>query len=116
MDLDLEGSEIQQVVSRTEGWLVGLQLIGLSIQGRDASSTPKADLLEEVSGDQDYILDYLTEEILGRQPATIQAFLLNTSILSRLTAPLCDAVLGKSGSQQVLESLERNNLFLTSLD
>jgi LuxR family maltose regulon positive regulatory protein len=103
---------VEQVASRTEGWLVGLQLVALSLQGQGASG----DVLGEVSGSQHYIFDYLIEEVFGRQSAAVQTFLLSTSILTQLSAPLCDAVLERSGSQQVLEQLERANLFLVSLD
>ena len=92
-----------------------MQLVGLSLQGRSTPS-PSVDLLEEASGKQGYILDYLTEEVLRLQPDSIQTFLLRTSILSRLSAALCDAVLQQQGSQQVLEFLERSNLFVTALD
>ena len=115
MNIVLEDAAIQQVNSRTEGWLVGMQLVGLSLRGRTAHN-PSVGLLKEASGKQAYILDYLTEEVLRLQPGSIQTFLLRTSILSRLSAPLCDAVLGQQGSQQVLEFLERSNLFVTSLD
>src|SRR5436190_10528512 len=96
----------------TEGWLVGLQLLSLSLQGH----VDPGDLLEEVSGSQRYIFDYLIEEVFQRQSAAVQTFLLQTSILKQLCAPLCDAILEQSGSQQVLEQLERANLFLVSLD
>ncbi len=115
MHIVLDDAAIQQVTSRTEGWLVGMQLVGLSLQGRTTLS-PSVDLLEEASGQQGYILDYLTEEVLRLQAGSIQTFLLRTSILSRLSAPLCDAALQQQGSQQVLEFLERSNLFVTALD
>jgi LuxR family transcriptional regulator, maltose regulon positive regulatory protein len=106
---------VEQAASRTEGWLAGLQLVALSLQGR---SSPGALLeeVEEVSGSQRYIFDYLMEEVFECQSAAVQTFLLSTSILTQLSAPLCDAVLEQSGSQQVLEQLERANLFLVSLD
>ena len=97
---------------RTEGWLVGLQLVGLSLQGH----THPASLLEEISGSQRYILDYLTEVVLFHQPQEVQTFLLSTCILERLTASLCDAVMQQHGSQQMLERLERANLFVVSLE
>jgi LuxR family maltose regulon positive regulatory protein len=112
MGVTLANHEIELVEARTEGWLVGLQLIGLSRQTR---ATP-TDLLAEASGSQDYILDYLTEEVLRQQEEALQSFLLRTSILQRLSAPLCDAVLEQTGSQQMLEQLEQANLFLVSLD
>src|SRR6266571_4124590 len=95
-----------------EGWLVGLHLLGLSLQGY----TDPADLLDEVSGSQRYILDYLMEEVLRRQPPPVQTFLLHTSLLERLSAPLCDAVLQQTGSQETLEFLERANVFVVPLD
>ena len=113
MGVQLSDHDLAVVQQRTENWLVGLQLVGLSLQ---ATSVPTRSLLSEISGDQDYILDYLTDEILNRQPPGIQTFLLYTSILEQLSAPLCDAVLEQQGSQHVLEVLERGNLFLTPLD
>jgi LuxR family maltose regulon positive regulatory protein len=115
LSVDLADKELEVVESRTEGWLVGLQLVGLSLQGRVGQAASN-DLFEEVSGQQSYILDYLTEEVLRLQPPAIQHFLLHTSILDRLTAPLCDAVLGQTGSQHVLEALQRANLFVVPLD
>ncbi len=102
----------EKVMTRTEGWLVGLQLLRFSLP---VHSNPVA-LLEEVRGNQRYILEYLTQEVLRRQPQDMQRFLLSTCILERLTASLCDAVLEQHGSQQMLDRLERANLFLTSLD
>src|SRR5712692_505022 len=93
---------VEQVANRTEGWLAGLQLVALSLQGRGSLG----DLLEEASGSQRYIFDYLIEEVFGRQSSAVQTFLLQTSILTQLSAPLCDAVLERSGNQQVLEQLE----------
>jgi LuxR family maltose regulon positive regulatory protein len=113
MGVPLSDQELAVVQQRTENWLVGLQLVGLSLQG---SSIPTHDLLSEVSGNHDYILGYLTDEVLHRQPLAIQTFLLHTSILEHLSAPLCDTVLEQQGSQHVLELLERSNLFLTPLD
>src|SRR5262249_55874170 len=112
MGVSFAKHEIELLEARTEGWLVGLQLIGLSRQSR---ATP-ADLLSEASGNQDYILDYLTEEVLRQQDQAIQSFLLRTSILQRISAPLCDALLEQTGSRQMLERLEQANLFLVSLD
>jgi LuxR family maltose regulon positive regulatory protein len=103
---------IQDVTTQTEGWLVSLQLLSLSLHGHADPAT----LLQEVSGDQRYILDFLTEEVLRRQPQDVQTFLLSTSILKRLTASLCDAVIEQDGSQQMLEQLERTHVFVESLD
>jgi LuxR family maltose regulon positive regulatory protein len=112
MNLQLPDEVIQEVRDRTEGWLVGLQLLGLSLPERADPLT----LLEEVSGDQRYILDYLTQEVLQRQPQEVQTFLLCTSILDQLSASLCDAVMNQTGSLQMLRRLERTNLFIVSLD
>ncbi len=112
MGIQLPDETIQQVTTRTEGWLVGLQLLGLSLS-EQANPTI---LLQEVSGDQRYILDYLTEEVLRRQPQDLQTFLLSTCILERLNASLCDAVMDQANSQQILQRLERANLFVISLD
>jgi LuxR family transcriptional regulator, maltose regulon positive regulatory protein len=113
--IQLSEDVVESVASRTEGWLVGLQLVAPSLQGR-TSPGKLLEEVEEVSGSQRYIFDYLIEEVFGRQSAAVQTFLLQTSILTQLSAPLCDAVLEQSGSQQMLEQLERANLFLVSLD
>jgi LuxR family maltose regulon positive regulatory protein len=112
MGTELPDDTIQEVTARTEGWLVGLQLLALSLQGRADPTT----LLEETCGNQHYILDFLTQEVLYRQSQEMQTFLLSTCILEQLTASLCDAVTEQSNSQQMLEQLERANLFLMSLD
>ncbi len=103
---------VEEVAARTEGWLVGLQLLSLSLQGH----VDPGDFLEEVSGSQRYVFDYLIEEVFQSQSASVQTFLLHTSILKRLSASLCDAILEQNGSQQMLEQLERANLFIVSLD
>ncbi len=112
MGIQLDPDEVEQVTARTEGWLMGLQLVGLTLRGHE---TPHA-LLTQLSGTQRYILDYLTEEVLQQQSTEIQMFLLQTSILAQLTSSLCDTVMGQAGSQQVLETLERANVFLVPLD
>ncbi|HEY4387324.1 MAG TPA: AAA family ATPase, partial [Ktedonobacteraceae bacterium] len=111
-NIQLSEDLVEEVTTRTEGWLVGLQLVGLSLQGH---ADPR-DWLDEVSGNHRYIFDYLIEEVFQRQSASIQTFLLQTSILNQLSASLCDAVLEQDGSQQMLEQLERANLFIVSLD
>ena len=103
---------IQEVTARTEGWMVGLQLLALSLQGHADPAT----LLEETCGNQRYILDYLTEVVLHQQPPEVQRFLLCTCIFERLSASLCDAVMEQTQSQAMLEYLERANLFVVSLD
>lgn len=112
MGIELAPEALLETTNRTEGWLVGLQLLGLSLQGR---SDPN-DLLPFLNGTHHYILDYLTEEVLRQQPTAVQQFLLRTSFLEGLTASLCDAVVEQTGSQRVLEYLERANLFLKPLD
>jgi LuxR family maltose regulon positive regulatory protein len=110
--IGLADEMIERVTARTEGWLVGLQLIRLSLTEQANLAT----LLEEASGDQRYILDYLTEVVLLRQPSEVQTFLLSTCILEQLNGPLCDAVMEQIGSQQMLQRLEQANLFVSSLD
>lgn len=125
MGLPLSPVDVVRLAERTEGWAAGLQLAGLSLQGR---SDPAA-FVERLSGSHRFILSYLTEEVLARQPAEVQAFLLQTSILERLCGELCDAVMGVgesanpgsvdlpfADSQSLLAHLERANVFLTPLD
>jgi LuxR family transcriptional regulator, maltose regulon positive regulatory protein len=110
--LDLPSSSLAALSTRTEGWVAGLQLAALLLQGR---SDP-AGFVASFSGSHRYVLDYLTEEVLARQPDQLVRFLLETSILGRLSGPLCDAVTGQGGSQATLEQVERANLFLVPLD
>src|SRR5215469_1496466 len=112
MGLSLGAEVVQAVETRTEGWIASLQLAALSLQ----KQTDPTDLLARLSGDNRYILDYLTDEVLRQQRTTLQTFLQRTSILERLSAPLCDAIMQQSGSQEILEELERANLFVISLD
>lgn len=91
---------------------MGLQLLGLSLRGH----ADPTDLLDTLAGTERYIVDYLTEEVLGQQSVSIQEFLLRTSILDPLSGPLCDAVLERTNSQDVLEELERANVFVCSQD
>ncbi|KEQ25692.1 LuxR C-terminal-related transcriptional regulator [Paenibacillus tyrfis] len=117
MGLSLSEEEVALLESRTEGWIAGLQLAALSMQGhKDADS-----LIRSFTGSHHFVLDYLVEEVLQQQSASIQAFLLRTSILDRLCGPLCDAVL-RGGTdeflsgQETLQYLERANLFIVPLD
>lgn len=112
MGLSLEAEAVQAVETHTEGWIASLQLAALSLRGQ----ADPTDLLAKLRGDYRYILDYLTDEVLQQQPTAIQNFLQSTSILERLSAPLCDALMQQAGSQQVLECLQRANLFVVSLD
>ena len=112
MGLDLPPEAIATLESRTEGWIAGLQLAALSLQGR----TDISGFLAAFTGTHRYVLDYLSDEVLARQSAGVQSFLLHTSILERLSGPLCDAVTGQEGSQAMLEALDRANLFVVALD
>jgi LuxR family transcriptional regulator, maltose regulon positive regulatory protein len=111
-DAELPGGSVAALAGRTEGWAVGLQLVGLSLRGHHDA----AGFVAAFSGSHRYILDYLTEEVLDRQPEQMRAFLLETSVLERLSGELCDAVTGRTGSQAMLEAVERAGLFLTPLD
>jgi LuxR family maltose regulon positive regulatory protein len=97
---------------RTEGWVAAVVLAALSLRGREDAGARAADL----SGDQREIAVYLVEEVLERQPEDLKRFLLATSILERMTGPLCDAVLGSAGSAASLEALARSNAFVIPLD
>jgi LuxR family maltose regulon positive regulatory protein len=112
MGLSLSAEDITALETRTEGWIAGLQLAALSMQGR----SDVASFINAFTGSHVYIVDYLAEEVLHRQPDKVQTFLLQTSILERLSGRLCDAVTGQADSQDVLEKLQRNNLFIIPLD
>src|SRR5919199_6084025 len=91
MGLELTADDIAALEARTEGWIAGLQLVALSMQGhRDLPAFIRA-----FAGDNRYIVDYLVDEVLGRQPGAVRDFLLQTAVLDRLTGPLCDAVTGQ---------------------
>ena len=112
MRLGLTAQDVTALESRTEGWIAALQLAALSMQGRD----DVAGFIAGFAGDDRYIVDYLVEEVLERQSDHVRHFLLQTSILDRLSGPLCDAVTGRDGSKAMLEALDRGNLFLVPLD
>jgi ATP/maltotriose-dependent transcriptional regulator MalT len=112
MGLNLTARDVAALEGRTEGWIAALQLAALSMQGRD----DVAGFIAGFAGDDRYVVDYLAEEVLARQPERVQAFLLQTSILGRLSGPLCDAVTGQDGGKAMLEALDRGNLFLVPLD
>jgi LuxR family maltose regulon positive regulatory protein len=110
--LALSDADVAVLHERTEGWIAGLQLLALSMSGRgDASG-----VVESLAGSHRYILDYLVEEVFDRQPPEVQRFLLETAILERFTAALCDRVTERDDAHQMLLSLEHANLFLVSLD
>jgi LuxR family transcriptional regulator, maltose regulon positive regulatory protein len=111
----LSEEEVRRLMSRTEGWIAGLHLAALTLQKR----ADRAAFLQAFTGSQRYLLDYVQEEILARLPTSVRDFLLHTAILSRLDASVCQAVTAEPErrvSQQMLEWLERANLFLVSLD
>ena len=112
MGLPLTAQDVAALEGRTEGWIAALQLAALSMQGRE----DVAGFIAGFAGDDRYVVDYLAEEVLQRQPGPVQAFLLQTSILGRLSGPLCDAVTGQGGGKAMLAALERGNLFLVPLD
>jgi LuxR family transcriptional regulator, maltose regulon positive regulatory protein len=112
MGLHLSAQNLAVLDARTEGWIAGLQLAALSMQGREDVSG----FIAAFSGDDRYIVDYLIDEVLERQPAPLRRFLLQTSILERLTGPLCDAVTGEQDGRAALERLERGNVFVVRLD
>jgi LuxR family maltose regulon positive regulatory protein len=114
MGLNLSAADVAALEDRTEGWIAGLQLAAISMQGhRDA-----AGFIQSFTGSHRFVMDYLVDEVLHQQPTYIQAFLLRTSILDRLCGSLCDAVLPdlQESGQAVLEHIERANLFLIPLD
>jgi LuxR family maltose regulon positive regulatory protein len=114
MNLNLSAGDITALETRTEGWIAGLQMAAISMRGLpDVSS-----FIQSFTGSHRFVLDYLLEEVLQRQPVEVQTFLLRTSILERLCGPLCDAVLGdpSTSGQKTLEHLERANLFIVPLD
>ncbi len=110
--LDLGPDDVATLEGRTEGWAAALQLAALSLQGRDDPTQ----FIAGFAGDDRFVVDYLADEVLDRQPPDVRRFLLDTSVLDRLTGPLCDAVTGRDDGKAVLESLERSNLFLVPLD
>ncbi|HTP01112.1 MAG TPA: LuxR C-terminal-related transcriptional regulator, partial [Anaerolineales bacterium] len=114
MGLNLSADDIAALETRTEGWIAGLQLAALSMQGHQDT----AGFIKSFSGGHHFVVDYLMEEVLGQQPQSIRSFLLRTSILDRLCGSLCDAVLCEPSlsGQETLEHLERANLFIVPLD
>ncbi len=118
MHLDLSPEDIAALDARTEGWIAGLQMVAISMQGRKRAQGPQSlsGFIKALTGSHRFILDYLVEEVLDQQSPDLQTFLLKTSVLERLTAPLCDAVAGIDDSQAILAHLEQANLFLVPLD
>ncbi len=135
MGLNLSAEDVAALETRTEGWIAGLQLAALSVQGHAAQDT--AGFISSFTGSHHFVLDYLLEEVLRQQPTSVQTFLLRTSILDRLCGPLCDAVIderrrtkdegqmagdapvssaGLGPSSSIIEHLDRANLFIVPLD
>jgi LuxR family maltose regulon positive regulatory protein len=112
MGLGLSEADIAMLDARTEGWVTSLQMAALSMRGRDDISS----FVASFGGSHRFVLDYLSDEVLSRLPADVQSFLLETSILNRLTGPLCDAVTGRKDSGNMLRRLEESNLFLVPCD
>jgi LuxR family maltose regulon positive regulatory protein len=126
MALHLSEEDVSNLENRTEGWIAGLQMAALAIRtmisqnDNDTGAKEKeariTQFIKAFSGSNRYILDYLGEEVLSRHPEEVRRFLLQTSILERFSGPLCDVVTQTSGSQDILEELEKENLFVVSLD
>ena len=112
MGLELSEENIAALETRTEGWIAGLQLAAVSMRDQDDVTG----FISAFAGDHRYIVDYLVEEVLQHQSESVRNFLLQTSILGQLSGPLCEAVTGQGESNELLETLERSNLFVVSLD
>ena len=112
MGLELAVEDITALETRTEGWIAGLQLAALSLQGHEDTAT----LIKSFTGSHRFVLDYIIEEVLEQQPEDIQNFLLQTAVLDRMTGSLCDALMGQNTGQMTLERLEHANLFIIPLD
>lgn len=112
MDLSLSSEDIILLETRTEGWIAGLQLAAISMQGHQDVTG----FIQSFTGSHHFVLDYLIEEVLQQQPESIQTFLLHTSILDRLCGPLCDAVMLRGAGHETLEYLAHANLFIVPLD
>ena len=112
MRLNLNDEDVGVLQTRTEGWIAGLQLAALSLRGSEDTHA----FVRSFGGSHRFVLDYLIDEVLQRQPAEVQDFLLQTAVLDRLSAPLCDAVTGRQDGQRLLQVLDQANLFVVSLD
>jgi LuxR family transcriptional regulator, maltose regulon positive regulatory protein len=110
--VELTDHDLEDLVVRTEGWPAGLYLAALSLRGHPSPAT----FVRQFTGNNRFIVDFLVEDVLSKQPDEVRRFLTRTSILPRFCAPLCDAVTGSAGAAAILELLERENLFLVPLD
>src|SRR4051794_38408174 len=119
MELQLDPALVAALEARTEGWPAGLQLAALSARTHSGAADGSGDVagfIHAFSGSHRFMLDYLVEEVLDRQPDEVRAFLLDTSVLDQMAGGLCDALTGRSDGQAMLETLERENLFVVALD
>jgi LuxR family maltose regulon positive regulatory protein len=114
MGLNLSAEDVAALETRTEGWIAGLQLAAISMQGHQDATR----FIKSFTGSHHFVMDYLVEEVLHQQPESVQSFLMRTSILDRMCGPLCDAVLlnPSPSGQETLEHLEHANLFIIPLD
>jgi LuxR family maltose regulon positive regulatory protein len=112
MGLRLDTGSVAVLEERTEGWIAGLQMAALSMRGRGDVEN----FIQEFAGTNRFIMDFMLEQVLAHEPENVQTFLLQTAILNRLTGSLCDAVTCTSGGQEMLERLEKENLFIVPLD
>ena len=110
--VELSEPDVASLVERTEGWPAGVYLAALSLRGH---ASPSA-FVHQFTGDNRFIVDFLAEEVLSRQPSEVRQFLTRTAILSRFCAPLCDAVVGSANAAAIIDTLERENLFVVPLD
>ena len=111
-DVTLSEPDLAVLMERTEGWPAGVYLAALSLRGHPSPHT----FVRQFTGDNRFVVDFLAQEVLSRQPRKIRQFLTRTSVLGRFCAPLCDAVTGSANSVKILEVLERENLFIVPLD
>ena len=114
MGLELTPEQVSALETRAEGWIAGLQLAALSMQGQDSAN--RAEFIQAFAGSHHYILDYLSEEAVNRQPPQVQRFLVRTSVLERMCGSLCDVLTGEDNGAETLAMLDRGNLFLIPLD
>lgn len=115
LGLALRPAQVEALVAKTEGWVAGLQLAGVSALAHlSAGPEDVDDFIQAFNGTHRFVLDYLVEEVLDVQPPEVRSFLMRTSVLDRLSGPVCDAVSGNTGGQRQLEALERANVFLTA--
>jgi len=110
--LNLTMEDLEGLISRTDGWIAGLQMVSIALEGKN----DPAQYIRDFSGNQEYVADYLTTEVFARQTASIQQFLMKTSILDRFCASLCDALTDQGSGRQILKYIKKKNLFLVSLD